>query len=206
MISSSPTFNPSQTVEKIREIIVGRHLERLELRVVQLETIVPNPAAVTPGITHLEDRIVAHEARLEALQQNVSRLTESTPSHDFRLSEYREETQRLASQIQQIAAIKSAEAITPPLQQLERKIGSWLTDWQTSFHHQLTDRDHRLAQQIRSEVAKLMEETESKLSRLETRMMDRSLIEERFSKIATAARSLAECAPPPAAISSLPLR
>jgi len=206
MTSTSPTFNPSQTVEKIREIIVGRHLERLELRVIQLETSVPNPAAVAPSITQLEDRIVAHEARLEALQQNVCRLTESTPSHDFRLSEYREETQRLATQIQQIAAIKSAEVTTPPLQQLERKIGSWLTAWQTSFQSQLTDRDQRLARQIRSEVASLMEETESKLNRLETRIMDRSLIEERFSKIATAARSLAECASPPAALSSLPLR
>ena len=76
----SPTpspLNPSQTVERIREIIVGRQterLERLEQRVIRLETGVP-PAAAAPAPTaRLEDRIFAHEAQLEALKENVHRL------------------------------------------------------------------------------------------------------------------------------------
>lgn len=208
MSTTLPALNPSQTVEKIREIIVGRHLEKLELRVVQLEASGPKATAIIPSATHLEDRLIAQEARIEAIQHNVSRLTESTPAHDLRLNEYREETQRLANQIQQIAAIRSAEAAAPPGHQLERKIGNWLTDWQASFHNQLRDRDQRFTQQLRSEVASLMEKTESKLTRLENRIMDRELIEERFCKIATAARALAECgpAPAPASLSSLPSR
>ncbi len=201
----SPTpasLNPSQTVEKIREIIVGRHLERLELRVSKLENVSP-PTGQSPVITtQLEDRIYAHEAKLEALQQNVRHLSESAQtreSHEQRLTQNREETQRLAAQIQQIAAMKSAETATAPLHLLEHKIGGWLADWQTSFHTHLADRDQRLAHQLRGEVASLWENTESQLTRLESRILDRDSIEERFRRIATAARALAECASPAAA-------
>jgi hypothetical protein len=186
-------LNPSQTVERIREIIVGRHLERLEQRVAHLEST-GHPIAPSPQV---EDRLLVNEARIEALQENLSRLAESTrETTEQRLFQYREETQRLAAQIQQVAASKSNEAVAPAIHQLERKIGSWLTDWQTSFYGQLNDRDQRLASQLRNEVSSLWENTESQLTRLQSRLMDRETLEERFRRIATAARALAECASP----------
>jgi hypothetical protein len=192
-MSPIPPLNPSQTVERIREIIVGRHLERLEQRVVRLETT----AAPAPVASHLEDQLFANEARLEALKENVQRLADSNREQtEVRFHQQREEIQRLAAQIQQVAAIKSAEAAPTAVHQLERKIGSWLTDWQTSFHGQLNERDHRLATQLRAEVASLWENTESHLTRLESRSIDRDSVEERFSRIALAARALAECASP----------
>lgn len=197
MSPTSPPLNPSQTVERIREIIVGRHLERLEQRVVRLESSTGSPAAAPYSTAHLEDRIIAHEAQLEALKDNVHRLANTTREQtEMRFSQQREETQRLASQIQQVASLKAAETQTPAIQQLERKVGGWLTDWQNSFHTQLNDRDHRLAAQLRNEVALLWESTESQLTRLESRVADRASIEERFSRIALAARALAECASP----------
>ena len=192
-MSPTPPLNPSQTVERIREIIVGRHLERLEQRVVRLET----SAAPAPGLSHLEDRLCINEARIEALKDNVQRFADSNREQtEARFNQHREEIQRLAAQIQQVAAIKSAEAAPAAVNQLEHKIGGWLTDWQNSFHVQLNDRDHRLASQLRAEVASLWENTESHLTRLESRAIDRDSIEERFSRIALAARALAECASP----------
>ena len=187
-------LNPSQTDERIREIIVGRHLERLEQRVVRLETTAaPAPAA----ISHMEDRLFANEARLEALNENVQRSADSNREQtDSRFSQHREEIQRLAAQIQQVAAVKSAEAASPAINQLENRIGTWLTDWQSSFRVQLNDRDTRLTTQLRNEVAALWESTESQITRLESRAVDRDSIEERFSRIALAARALAECASP----------
>lgn len=195
----SPTppspLNPSQTVERIREIIVGRHLDRLEQRVARLESggVVANPVG-----PNLEDRIYASEAKLEALRENFQRLAETTREQtEIRLSQNREETQRLAAQIQHVATLKSNEAAAPAaVNQLERKIGSWLTDWQASFHNQLNTRDQRLANQLRGEVAALWESTESQITRLESRAVDRDSIEERFNRIALAARALAECASP----------
>jgi ArsR family metal-binding transcriptional regulator len=134
---------------------------------------------------------------MEALKDNVHRFVTSTREQaEMRLSQQREDTQRLAAQIQQVAALKASESPAPIIQQLEQKIGNWLTNWQNSFHLQLNDRDQRLTTQIRSEVATLWEDTESQITRLESRAADRDSIEERFSRIALAARALAECASP----------
>lgn len=204
----SPTpspLNPSQTVERIREIIVGRHLERLEQRVARLETT--GPPSAPAATAHLEDRLYSNEARLEALKENVQRVVDSHREQtELRFSQQREEAQRLAAQIQQVATLRSMEATPPAIHQLERKVGTWLSDWQSSFNHQLNDRDQRLANQLRSEVATLWESTESQITRLESRAVDRDSIEERFNRIALAARALAECASPTAVGPGSPLR
>ncbi len=194
-IPPSP-LNPSQTVERIREIIVGRHLERLEQRVARLETTGPSAA---PSHAFAEDRLYTTEARLEALKENVQRWADSSRDHtELRFSQHREETQRLAAQIQQVATQKSNAPASPDVSHLEQKIGTWLSAWQSSFHLQLNDREQRLANQLRNEVAALWESTESQITRLESRVMDRDSIEERFNRIALAARALAECASPTA--------
>jgi hypothetical protein len=119
-------LNPSQAVERIREIIVGRHLERLETRVAQLESGGPAPAHAPPP--HVEDRILASEAKLEALQDNLHRLVTSTrDTTEQRLAVQQQETQRLAQQIQQVAALKAIDSALPAISQLEHKIGTWLT-------------------------------------------------------------------------------
>ncbi len=197
MSPTSTPFNPSQAVERIREIIVGRHLERLEQRVARLETTGPAVTAVSPPTALLEDRLFANEARIEALKDNVHRFVDSTRQQtELRLAQQREETQRLAAQIQQVAALKASESPVPAVQQLEQKIGGWLSSWQSSFHHQLNDRDQRLAAELRKEVAMLWESTESQITRIESRAADRDSIEERFNRIALAARALADCASP----------
>jgi hypothetical protein len=198
MSPTSSPLNPSQAVERIREIIVGRHLERLEQRVARLEST-GAPAVASPPSALLEDRLFASEARIEALKENVHRLVDTTRQQtEMRLAQQREETQRLAAQIQQVAALKASESPAPAVQQLEQKIGGWLTSWQTSFHSQLNDRDQRLASELRKEVVMLWESTESQITRIESRAVDRDSIEERFNRIALAARALAECASPTA--------
>ncbi len=197
MSPTSSPLNPSQAVERIREIIVGRHLERLEQRVARLETVGPSASAATPPTALLEDRLFANEARIEALKDNVHRFVDSTRQQtELRLSQQREETQRLAAQIQQVAALKASESPAPAVEELEQKIGGWLSSWQSSFHHQLNDRDDRLAAELRKEVALLWESTESQITRIESRAADRDSVEERFNRIALAARALAECASP----------
>jgi hypothetical protein len=200
MSPTSTPLNPSQAVERIREIIVGRHLERLEQRVARLESTGSSaPAAAPPPNALLEDRMFASEARVEALKENLRRQLDATRQQsELHFSQQREETQRLAAQIQQVAAAKASQSQPPPLQQLEQKIGSWLASWQSSFHQQLNDRDQRLAAELRKEVAMLWENTESQITRIQSRAVDRDSIEERFNRIALAARALAECASPSA--------
>ncbi len=192
--SPSPT-NPSQAVERIREIIVGRQFERLEQRVARLESMEPlGQQASVPW----EERLCTSEARLELLQHSLQRLADTTREEvEIRSSQQRAEIQRLAAQIQQVAAMKSAEEREQSaVRELEGRIGTWLTSWQGAIQSHLNERDHRVADQLRGEVATLWENTEAQITRLESRAIERDWIEERFARIAAAARALAESAAP----------
>ena len=189
-----PPLNPSQTVERIREIIVGRHLERLEQRVAMLETGVPPTSATAPT---LDQRFSPNPETLAALKDNVERLMESSRQQtELRLSQYREETQRLAVQIQQVATLKASEPAPRSISQLENRLGTWLTDWQSSINVHLHERDTRIASQLRSQVGELWTRTESQLSRLERQSVDQDSLDERFNRIAIAARALADSLSP----------
>jgi excinuclease UvrABC nuclease subunit len=193
MSPTSPPINQSQAVERIREIIVGRQLERLEQRVVQLEAQTgPEQSAV-----RFEDRLCTAEARLEALQHSLQRLSEHTREESAsRSHQQRAEIQRLAMQIQQIAASRAAAASQPAIEQLEARIGTWLGNWQQALQNHLNHREEQLAGQLRAEVATLWENTESQITRLESRSGDRQWLEQRFAGIAAAARALAAAADP----------
>lgn len=205
MSPTSPPLNPSQAVERIREIIVGRQFERLEQRLCRLEAMEPRGHVPAPW----EDRLCASEARLEALQHSLQRLAETTREEVGNRSALQQaDIQRLSEQIQQIAAMKSAEAREQSgVRELEGRIGAWLTSWQGGLNSHLNERDNRLADQLRGEVATLWESTEAQITRLQSqqnRANDREWIEERFARIALAARALAECASPSAAHSEAP--
>ena len=190
---SSP-LNPSQAVERIREIIVGRHLEKLEARVVRLESGTPQHGHPP---SQWEDRLCTSEARLEALQQSVQRLADaSREESEIHHQRQHEEIQRLAAQIQQVAAMKAAENPQTAVQQLEQKLGSWLTNWQAALQNHLNEREERISQKLHDDVASLWENTESQVTRLQSRSVDREQLEERFERIAEAARAFAETISP----------
>ena len=108
-MSPSPSpLNPSHAVERIREIIVGRQLDRLDQRVSRLEAGT-GVASDAPPSAQLEDRLLASEAKLEALKDHVRRLGDTTREQtESYWNQHREETQRLAAQIHQVAALKDA--------------------------------------------------------------------------------------------------
>jgi len=64
MSTHPPLFNPSQAVERIREIIVGRHLERLEERIERY-----------PERASIDERFNRIAAAARALAQSASPIT-----------------------------------------------------------------------------------------------------------------------------------
>jgi len=192
MSPETSTLNASQAVERIREIIVGRHLEKLEQRVARLE------ASGTPvgSYPELDERVLLAEARVEALQGNVSRLTDHTREELERRSYLqREEVHRLAQQIQQVAASRPpAVDPGPGMQQLEQKLGAWLTGWKDAFQQHLDGRDQQISTHIQTELKTLGSSVDERLTRLEAKLPDGRAIEQRFMRIANAARALAESA------------
>ncbi len=190
MSPEAPTLNASQAVERIREIIVGRHLERLEQRVARLE------ASDAPVVSYpeLDERVLLAEARVEALQHSVTRLTDNTRDElERRNYLQREEIQRLAQQIQQVAATRPATADpAPAVQQLEQKLGIWLTVWKNSFQQHLDSRDQQISKHIQNELNVLKTSLDERFDDFEGRYPDSRQLELRFKRIADAARALAD--------------
>lgn len=191
MSPETSTLNASQAVERIREIIVGRHLERLEQRVARLES---SDAPASPRYSDFDARVLVAEARIEALQGSLSRLAEGSREEIERHHHLqREEIQRLAQQIQQVAAIRTADTQgNAAVEQLEQRLGGWLNHWKSAIQQHLDVRDHQIAAHIQAELRTLQAAIDRRLIDLETKLPDGKAIELRFKRIADAARAFAE--------------
>jgi hypothetical protein len=201
MIPISPPPNPSQAVERLREIIVGRQFEQFEQRIRRLEIAGPSTGLTSATSEDFDDRLSANEALIEArfesmhenMQQLVAKAREQT---EHLLTQQREATLQLTGQVQQLVSAQSSEISADMIRQLEQKIEAWLTNWQNFIHLQLNERDQNISAHLHREVATLWENTESQITALQSRAANWDTIEQRFSRIALAARALAECASP----------
>jgi len=201
MIPISPPPNPSQAVERLREIIVGRQFEQFEQRIRRLEIAGPSTGLTSAASEDFDDRLSANEALMEArfesvhenMQQLVAKVREQT---EHLLTQQREATLQLTGQVQQLVEAQSSEISADMIRQLEQKIEAWLTNWQNFIHLQLNERDQNISALLHREVSTLWENTESQITALQSRAADWDTIEQRFSRIALAARVLAECASP----------
>jgi hypothetical protein len=191
MLQDTYTSNPSQTVERIREIIVGRHFDRLEQRVAILER------AASTAPSDRRDSLDDLEARIEALQQRFQRFADAVAMEsDARENRHQEEMRRLSAYVERTVGTQS----TPDhLLQLEAKIGQWLAHWQASSHQQAIIRHEEMTAFLRHEMAQLRSWVETTL-KSQQESPDRSRQDEqvahRWSLIAQAARALAQAAEP----------
>lgn len=184
MIQHSPTENPSHTVERIREILVGRQLEHLEQRVCLLE----HPGLPEPPE---EPRLDALEARLNSLQQQLSGFTESmrTEVGLFKLRQ-QEELRGLVHSAKKLEVRPAASQ-----EQLEAKVGRWLTEWQDHAREQAESRERVLVSQLREELVRFRDWISASVASLERRKADREELEQRLSGFVTAARALVDAFP-----------
>ncbi|MBJ7395534.1 MAG: hypothetical protein JHC76_05745 [Akkermansiaceae bacterium] len=201
MIPISPPPNPSQAVERLREIIVGRQFEQFEQRLRRLEIAGPSTGLNSATSEDFDDRLSANEAlmeaRLEAMHENMQQLVaKAREQTEHLLTQQREATLQLTGQVQQLVSAQSSEISADMIRQLEQKIETWLTNWQNFIHLQLNERDQNISAHLHREVATLWENTESQITALQSRAANWDTIEQRFSRIALAARALAECASP----------
>jgi hypothetical protein len=190
MSPAPPSLNPSQTVERIRQAIVGHRVEKFGGSTTPPRLPdVPSPARFGDIF---EDRLLLTEARVEALQDHVHRI-EGMREETLRLGMlHREEAKRLAMQICEITRKKADNSAIPAVERLERRLGTWLTDWQKSLRTRLDTRDRDVVEKVRGELAGLRAGVEKRLAELEARVP--SDMEDRFNRIAAAARAFAESA------------
>lgn len=284
-MSTPPSpFNPSRQVERIREILVGRQVAKLEERMDRLEHCAPTPSAGHAPASSAEPRIEQLRANLHAqsqaiaaeinrLDHRVGALEQSPPAGlpagssppDPRIdrldaalaaesTQRRAETAALAARIQAAAdtlgsrfadlslqqssaaaslraefqteanalhrkvedqALRRAEdlrELTARIEEVARRASAdplfpdqssplldprlvgWIQSWQDQLARYLQGREQQLVHHLREELRHLRDSNNQALADLRLQKADRSEWHERMSKVAAAARALADSA------------
>ena len=200
MPSETSTLNASQAVERIREIIVGRHLERLEQRISRLEASDSDVASYIGN----DERLMNAEARIEALHSAISRLTDHIRDElERRNVLQREEIHQLLLRVQQVTA-STAPAISPDSSRYEfqKASESRTSAWKYSLPHssEKNRQEPPSVSHLHSEFSQLKSTLEERLSRFEIHSSQNDSFEIGLQKIADAARIFTQ------SISHLPSR
>lgn len=199
MTQPPQTPSPSHAVERIREIIVGRQLDRLEHRVSLLEKANPSEAAAWT----CEPRLEVVEAQVEAIQDRLHRISEGHRAElEARDIRHQEEIRKLAGRIQSSTADRASMEAIP---RIEEKLGKWLGDWQSTALRRADQRESLLISHLRSELVRFRDWVSSEAQKQNQLKADRTEMEQRFAKVAAAARALAEAADPSSKETSSPL-
>jgi bifunctional N-acetylglucosamine-1-phosphate-uridyltransferase/glucosamine-1-phosphate-acetyltransferase GlmU-like protein len=187
-------YNPSAQVERMREIIVGRQLARVEQRLDRLEHFVEQPQ-----LSHLDtlNRIETVEAKFEAARDNMQhQVDQMRLEYGGEIATRRHEVHRLAEQIQATAQQRSEQRVQPQMMaDMEQRLGSWLTTWQRGLEQHLEQRENWLIQQLRQELQQVRAAATEQIAAWETnQLLTQQATQAKLSHIAQAARALAESA------------
>jgi hypothetical protein len=138
-----PTHAPtSAQLERVREIIVGRQLGKIEQRLEQLENITPAKSAAvndTEVGLRMEQLEAKFEAVRDAMQQQVDQVRHELGGE---MVNRNHEVRRLAELIQQTAQMRAAAGVTPEdLAASEHRMHAWAAAWQQSLEQHLQQRE-----------------------------------------------------------------
>lgn len=154
MTPRNPTNAPtSSQLERVREIIIGRQLGKVEQRLQRLEERT-QVAASDGTVTEAQERIEALEARFEAVRDAIQHQVDQI-RFEFggEMDHRKHEVRRLAEQIQQAAQAKQPPAVTAPdLAAAENRLVAWVSAWQQSLEQHLVRRENWLIGQLREEL------------------------------------------------------
>ena len=191
--TSSP-YNPSAQVERMREIIVGRQLARVEQRLDRLEHFVEQPQ-----LSHQDtlNRIETVEAKFEAARDNMQhQVDQMRLEYGGEIANRRNEVHRLAEQIQAAAQQRNEQRVQPQMMaETEQRLGAWLTNWQRGLEQHLEQRENWLIQQLRQELQQVRAATTQQIAAWQaTQQESQQATQAKLAHIAQAARALAESA------------
>lgn len=142
---------PSTTqVERMREIIVGRQLGKVEQRLDRLEQQVTQTVPLPDAISRMEDMEARFEALRDALQHQMDHMRRELGGE---MVHRKQEVRRLAEQIQLSAQAKlTSLASQQEIASLESRLVQWLTSWQQSVELHVEQRERWLVGQLREEL------------------------------------------------------
>ncbi len=174
---SESKFNPSQQVERIREILVGRELGRVENRLSRLES---NQTAQTtfqaPPVSQ-----AAHSS-LENAQQMLLRETRELKQH------IREEAIARQQQVSQLAKQISSSKSRPLNQGLiEKQMSERMETLAAEMTARIDARTREILHHLQNEILQWKNQMDRDLQSIRDVKVDRKEVTSRFARMASAA-------------------
>jgi type I site-specific restriction endonuclease len=170
---SQTKFNPSQQVERIREILVGREMNRIDRRLSHLEhRETPRPQSTAPSVS----------TQLARTQQSLLR-----------------ETQQLKQSLQQEAVVRQQQITqlarkisqSPQNSSQARDLETQVRDRITTLSHEMTAlidaRSREILHHLQREILQWKSQMDRELESIREVKADRKDVRSRFARLAAAA-------------------
>lgn len=171
-------FNPSQQVERIREILVGREMGRIERRLVELET---STTATTPFRREPEV-----EQRMATTQQSILRETQ-----DLKIR-IQKETAARQQQINQLAQKVAQKSDSTPMGlsdqgSIERHVSDRMEQVAAEMTSLIDARTREILHHLQNEILQWKNQMDRDLQSIRDVKADKKEVTNRFTRLASAA-------------------
>ena len=171
-------FNPSQQAERIREILVGREMGRIERRLVELET---STTATTPFRREPEV-----EQRMATTQQSILRETQ-----DLKIR-IQKETAARQQQINQLAQKVAQKSDSTPMGlsdqgSIERHVSDRMEQVAAEMTSLIDARTREILHHLQNEILQWKNQMDRDLQSIRDVKADKKEVTNRFTRLASAA-------------------
>ena len=171
-------FNPSQQVERIREILVGREMGRIERRLVDLET---STTATTPF--RREPQV---EKQLSTTQQSLLRETQELKIRIQKESAARQ--QQVAQLTQKLARANTGTPMSLAEQgSIERHVSDRMEKVASEMTSLIDARTREILHHLQNEILQWKNQMDRDLQSIREVKADKKDLANRFSRLASAA-------------------
>ncbi|MDA0767854.1 MAG: hypothetical protein O3A92_13640 [Verrucomicrobia bacterium] len=178
-----PSLNPSQQVERIREILVGRQMHQVEDRLQDLENRLvsgpsPGPAS-SPALQRLQD---AQSTVLRETQQLRQQLEQETQLRSQQIN-------HLAAHLD--SASRKLDAASANLQRQDHQLGGNLSrhleEISAAMAARIDARVREILHHLQHEIGQWKHQVDRDVNSVRTEMVGRQELKSRFARLASAA-------------------
>lgn len=173
------TLNPSQQVERIREILIGRQMHQVENRLQRLEASAPGPATAPDSLQRLEQsqRDVVDQAN--QLRQQISQEVELRNQQVAHLANHLDAASRKLQE--------ASVGIEKQDRQLEKHLSAHLEQMSAAMAARIDARVREILQHLQTELVHWKGQMDRDMQSVRTQKVDREELKKRFARLASAA-------------------
>ena len=173
------SLNPSQQVERIREILVGRQMHQVEDRLQRLETNPTTASIDHEAIERLERSQYAVIEQTNRLQQQVAQEVQLRNQQVAHLAQHLDSASRKLNE--------ASAGIERQDRQLEDHLSAHLEQISAAMAARIDARVREILQHLQSELVHWKSQVDRDLQGVHAQKADREELQSRFARLASAA-------------------